>query len=354
MQAVARTERFILIGALLFTVLSGVLFFTHVNALIVFITTAAALALLASTVGESVDQLGKRMGAGATGVLQSALGNLPELFVGIFALRAGLVDVVQAALVGSILANSLLVLGAAFFLGGLRHGTQRFAADQPRMIATLTLLAVAALAVPTLAFDLHTPAAIHADTLSLACALVLLIVFAVSIPFALKGGPSSVTGVAERSEHDWPVWLTFGSLGAASVASAFVSDWFVQTLGPTIQTLGLSNAFTGLVIVAIAGNAVENVVGVQFAARNLPDYSISVILNSSLQVALGLVPVLVLLSFVIGGTHLTLVMPTLLVGALFFAAILGAVIVFDGESNWLEGVALMGLYGIIAASVWWG
>jgi Ca2+:H+ antiporter len=353
-HSLTRTERFILVGALVVTALSGVLFFGHANSLIVFIATAVALALLASTVGESVDQLGKRMGAGATGVLQSALGNLPELFVGIFALRAGLVDVVQAALVGSILANSLLVLGLAFLLGGLRHGTQRFAAEQPRMIATLTLLAVAALAVPTLAFELHTPAGNHADALSLICAIVLLVVFAASIPFSLKGGPSGVTGVADTPERGWPTWLTFGSLGAASVASAFVSDWFVEALGPTIQTLGLSNTFTGLVIVAIAGNAVENVVGVQFAARNLTDYSVSVILNSSLQVALGLIPVLVLLSFVIGGAHLTLVMPMLLVVALFFAAILGTVIVFDGESNWLEGTALIGLYGIIAASVWWG
>src|SRR5205085_4351820 len=131
------------------------------NAVLVFVMSAAALALLAALVGEATDQVGARLGPGATGVLQSALGNLPELFVGIFALRAGLINVIQAALVGSILGNSLFVLGLAFFLGGLRHGTQRFGSGSPRMIANLTLLAVGALAVPTLVFGLHTPAAGH-------------------------------------------------------------------------------------------------------------------------------------------------------------------------------------------------
>src|SRR5207237_4701881 len=116
------------------------------------------------------------------GVLQSALGNLPELFVGIFALRAGLINVVQAALVGSILGNSLFVLGLAFFIGGLRNGTQRFASQTPRMIANLTLLAVAALAVPTLVSFLHTPAAGHEEALGVACAGILLVVFIASIP----------------------------------------------------------------------------------------------------------------------------------------------------------------------------
>jgi Ca2+:H+ antiporter len=121
-----------------------------------------------------------------------------------------------------------------------------------------------------------------------------------------------------------------------------------------MATLHLSQAFTGLVIVALAGNAVENVVGIQLAAKNKMDYAISVILNSSLQVALGLIPVLVLLSFVIGGAHLTLALPGLLIAALGLSAILGAIIIYDGESTWLEGAALIGLYGIIAASFWWG
>lgn len=345
-----------ILGSFALSVLSGILALANANAVLIFIVSGGALALLAALVGQATDQIGSRLGAGATGVLQSALGNLPELFVGIFALRAGLVYVVQAALVGSILGNSLFVLGLAFFVGGLRYGTQRFASETPRMIATLTLLAVAALVVPTLVNGLHTPAAGHLEGLSVACAVILLAVFVASIPLSLQGGPTSISeGHKEpASVHSWPMWLAIGLLIFAGVGSAFVSDWFVNALTPAITVLHISQAFTGLVIVALAGNAVENVVGVQFAARNKSDYAISVILNSSLQIALGLIPVLVLLSFVIGGTHLTLVLPPLLVASLGLAAILGTVITYDGESTWLEGLALIGLYGIIAISFWWG
>ncbi|HKS69584.1 MAG TPA: calcium/proton exchanger, partial [Ktedonobacterales bacterium] len=325
-------------------------------AVVIFVVSGAALALLAALVGEATEQLGTRMGPGATGVLQSALGNLPELFVGIFALRAGLIEVVEAALVGSILGNSLLVLGLAFIVGGLRHGTQVFGEEAPRNMATLTLLAVSALAVPTLTSGLHTPASGHEETLSIVCAVVLLAVFAASIPVALRGGPISVPKEEPGKEESevWPLGLAVAVLVAAGVGSAFVSDWFVTALTPAMSALHLSQAFTGLVVVALAGNAVENVVGIQLAARNKIDYAISVILNSSLQVALGLIPVLVLLSFVIGGAHLTLVLPGLLVAVLGLAALLGTVITYDGKSTWLEGLALVGLYVMVAVAFWWG
>ena len=337
------------------TILSGVLNGVGSGGVLLFAVSGVALAMLASLVGAATEQLGARMGPGATGVLQSALGNLPELFVGIFALRAGLIGVVQAALVGSILGNSLLVLGLAFLVGGVRHGTQRFGSEAPRMMAMLTMLAVAALIVPTLVRDLHTPAAPHVEGLSVACAVILLAVFIASIPISLAGGPSSMpTETGEEKGTVWPLGVAIAVLVAAGVGSALVSDWFVSALNPAMAALHLSQAFTGLVIVALAGNAVENVVGIQLAAKNKMDYAISVILNSSLQVALGLIPVLVLLSFIIGGAHLTLALPGLLIAALGLAAILGAIITYDGESTWLEGAALIGLYGIIAASFWWG
>ena len=141
---------------------------------------------------------------------------------------------------------------------------------------------------------------------------------------------------------------------AAGIGAAFVSDWFVEALEPTMESLHISQAFAGLVIVAIAGNAVENVVGIQLAIKNKPDYAISVVLNSSLQVALALTPILVLLSYFFTPVALTLVLPPLLVVALALAAILSALIVYDGESNWLEGLALIGLYIMIAISFWWG
>lgn len=360
MSVLSRKDRITIIVALACGALAGLLHVAGLNAVLTFAIAGAALAALASVVGAATEQLGERLGPGATGVLQSGLGNLPELFVAIFALRAGLVAVVQAALVGSILGNSLLVLGLAFLVGGLRHGTQRFASEAPRVVAILTVLAVSALVVPTLAHGLHVPASEHAEALSVASAVILLAIFIASIPFSLKAGglapaPKETAADADAGGHtSWPLWLAATVLAIAGVGAAFVSDWFVAALTPAIAVLHLSEAFTGLVIVAIAGNAVENVVGIQLAARNKPDYAVSVILNSSLQVALGLTPILVLLSFVIGGAHLTLVEPAMLVASLGLTTILTALIVFDGESTWLEGAALLGLYGIIAASFWWG
>jgi len=155
-------------------------------------------------------------------------------------------------------------------------------------------------------------------------------------------------------EHVWPLRLSVGLLAGAAVGAAFVSDWFVEALRPAMATLGLSEAFVGLVIVALAGNAVENVVGIQQAMRNRSDLAISLIQNSSLQVAIALTPVLVLASLFISPVPMTLVLtPTLLAG-IALTAVLGALIVFDGESTWLEGLMLLGLYLIIAASVWYG
>jgi len=347
-------EKIVIFAAAVAAVASGALHFVGANAVLSFAVTAVALALLAMIVGDATEQLGSRMGPGATGILQSGLGNLPELFVSIFALRAGLANVVQAALVGSILGNSLLVFGLALFFGGIRNGTQRFKSEPPRMIATLMLLAVSALIVPTLAKFLHTPAEPHIDQLDIFVAVILLAMLAASTYFSVRGDSS----VAPQKEHtggaEWSLGLTLGILALAGVGAAFVSDWFVEALQPAMSALGISETFAGLVIVAVAGNAIENLIGIQLAWRNQADYAISVILNSSLQVALGLFPILLLLSFVLGGSILTFVLSPLLVVALALATIVSAVVVFDGESIWLEGLALVGLYCIIAASFWWG
>ncbi|HKP70544.1 MAG TPA: hypothetical protein VJV05_14755 [Pyrinomonadaceae bacterium] len=347
-----RNEKLLIALCAFAVVVSGVLHFAEVNAVAAFAVTAVALALLAMIVGDATEQLGSRLGPGATGVLQSGLGNLPELFVAIFALRAGLDHVVQAALVGSILGNSLLVFGFALLLGGLKNGTQRFKSEPPRMIVMLMLLAVSALIIPTLTKELHTPAEPYINKLDIFVALILLVVFACSIYFSVKGDPSIAT--QEVGHAEWSLGLTIGVLAAAGVGAALVSDWFVEALQPAMATLGISESFAGLVIVAIAGNAIENLVGIQLAWRNQADYAVSVILNSSLQIALGLFPILLLLSFVLGGSILTFVLSPLLVVALALSAIVCAFIVFDGESIWLEGLALIGLYCIIAAAFWWG
>lgn len=335
--------------------ITGLATHAQLNSIILFILSAIALVLVAMVVGHATDQLGRRMGPAATGVLQSALGNLPELFVCIFALKAGLDTVVKAALVGSILGNSILVFGLALLLGGIKNGTQKFQSEPPKMIATLMLLAFAAMAVPSLTHFLHTPAEGHINTLDVIVSIVLLITFFASLTFSIKGDKAVVPEEKAQAKHaSWSLPVTLIILAAAGVAAAFVSDWFVEALQPAMKALGINEVFAGLIVVAIAGNAIENLVGIQLALRNKADYAVSVIMNSSLQIALVLYPVLVLISFVLGGAVLSFVLSPLLLTSLALAVIVSAFIVFDGESIWLEGVALIGLYIIIAAAFWWG
>jgi Ca2+:H+ antiporter len=372
-------------GSVTAMALAAIVFYAHLNEVLSFVCSGVAIALLAALVGRCVERLGDRLGAGATGVLQSALGNLPELFISFFALRAGLLTVVQSALIGSILANLLLVLGAAFLVGGLKHGTQRFDHGRARTTAVLLALATAALVLPSLAAQLHSPAGGHETELSVAVAIILLAIFALSLPASLRrqaepamgrslavnqqrsptgtdgssakqstvDGPPPNEATSGHAEGHWPIWLATVMLALAGVAAGLVSDWFVDALQPAIDALHISPAFAGLVIVAIAGNAVENVVGIQLAARNQADYAVSVIVNSPIQIALVLAPVLVLLSF-LTATTLTLVFAPLLVVSVVVAVIITAFIIFDGESNWLEGAILIALYAIIATLFWWG
>jgi len=359
-----RSDKVVIGGGAVLCLLAGIAHYGGWSSVLAFLVSAAAIGLLASLVGLSVEQLGDRFGAGATGVLQSALGNLPELFICIFSLRAGLVDVVRAALVGSILANLLLVLGLAFFVGGLRHGTQKLGSERARTIVVLMLLSVTAWTIPSLAHFVHAPASEHETTFSMIVSVVLLALFALSLPFSLRRSPGEAEDEAEdEAGHEegpgheaprWPIWLSIGMLALSGVMAAFVSDWFVVALEPSMDQLGISEAFAGLVVVAIAGNAVENVVGVQLAAAGNSEYAFSIVLNSPIQIALVLAPVLVLVSQIFGLASLTLVLSPMLVVSLLLAIVLAGFIAFDGESTWLEGASLVALYGIIATSFWWG
>jgi Ca2+:H+ antiporter len=344
---ITRREQAEIVVTAVLVAFAGALDLAGSNAVLRFVAAAVALALLARLVGTATEQLGGRLGAGGAGTVQSALGNLPELFVALFALQKGLVGVVKAALIGSVLANSLLVLGLAFFAGGLRHGVQQFYSPRARTIATLTLLAAAILSVPTFAHALHAPAAAHEQTLSLICGGVLLVVFVSTLGIFLAGAG------AELEPPRWSLPATIAVLAGAATGAVFVSDWFVSALQPATSSLHMSQTFAGLVVVAIAGNAVENVVGVQLALRNRPDFAIAVIVNSSLQVALVLTPVILFASLFFA-TSLTLVFPTLLAVSLLLAAFVTAAVVYDGESTWPEGVILVGFYVVIAAAFWWG
>lgn len=351
-----RSDLVVLGGGAAAVVVAGLSHYLDWGGVPSFLLAAVAVVLLASLVGRCVEQLGDRFGPGATGVLQSALGNLPELFISLFALRAGLVAVVQAALIGSILANLLLVMGIAFVVGGLKHGSQAIDSARARTISVLMIVAVVALVFPSLTAQLHTPAAGHEEALSIIASIVLLGLFVLTLPASLK--KESSTGMSNDAVHmaepRWSLPLAIGLLALAGLLAAFVSDWFVNALEPAMESWGISEAFAGLVIVAIAGNAIENVVGVQLAARNQSDYAFQLIINSPLQIALVLAPALVLLSQALGFTALTLVFSPLLVVAVFLAVLIAVIITVDGESNWIEGAALIGVYLLVAATFWWG
>ena len=349
-----RLDRALTAVSLALTAAAGFCHYVEVNAVLAFVVSGAAVGALAALVGRAVDQLSERISPGATGVVQSALGNLPELFIALFALRAGLADVATSAVIGSILANILLVLGLAFTVGGLKHGTQRFSAPSVRLMVTLMLVSVGVMLLPSLTAALHTPAQHHEVTLSRIAAVVLLAIFVCSVPASLRAAAAQGVGHEAAEPPRWSLQLTVVVLSVTGLLAALVSDWFVNALGPAIESLHMSQAFAGLVVVAIAGNAVENVVGIKLARQNKPDYAVSVIVNSPVQIALVLAPLLVLLSPLVGGAVFTLAFAPLLIAAVFIAMLVVTVIVLDGESTWLEGVALVGLYVVIATSFWWG
>jgi Ca2+:H+ antiporter len=325
---------------------------------------AAVIALAggAVAVGEATERLSQRLSPAATGVVQSVLGNLPELFLAIFALQAGLFELVASALVGSVLGNSLFVLGLATLVGGLRHGKLTFSAAANRLYATELLLGVAALAVPFLATQPGAPDFGHADELSAVVAIVLLVVFAVSVPISLRlsaEAPAARPHVPDddderTAEPRYSMRSTVALLGISAASAALVADWFVEALEPAMATIGMSEAFAGLIVVALASNAVENLAGVTSAAKGKGDLSMSLILNSALQIVLFLTPVIVLLSFFVAPAPLTLIVSPLLLGTLAVSVLLVIFIVTDGEANAFEGAMLLGLYVIIAAAVWWG
>ncbi len=371
----SRRDRIMIALTVISAVAAGALNYSGANSVVSFAVAAVALATLASLVGRSVEALGDRLGPSATGVLQSALGNLPELFVILFALKAGLFGVVKATLVGSILANVLLILGLAFVVGGLKHGRQRFAADDSRTLGLMLTLAVFILAVPTLTSALHTPAESHERMVSVVVSVVMLALFALSLPATLArrapepadheghshnpspiaASPDSAAAASKVAAHgEWPLVMAIGMLAATGIGAAFVSEWFVAALEPAMHTVGINEIFAGLVIVAIAGNAVENVVGIQLAAKNQMDYGVQVVLQSPVQIALTVAPIVCLSAGFLGQPGFDLVLSPLLLAAMVMSALVAVLVTFDGESNWFEGAALIALYIAIATSFWWG
>ena len=270
-----------------------------VSRIVAFVFATLALAGTAWVVSVSIEQVGRRAGAAITGVLQATLANLPEFFVVIFALGAGQQVIAETAILGSILVNALLVLGLVIVAGARRasDGVMRFNPRLPNDTATLLLVASFIIVLIGLTHSTGDAASHHAETISIIGACVILVVYATWLRQYL----TTESIVQEASE---PPRLSMRTslvlLGLAGVASAFVSDWFVNALEPTITQLHISQAFAGLVIVAIAGNAVENVAGIVLAAKGQAELAISVVKNSVSQIAAFLYPLLVLVSLLTG------------------------------------------------------
>ncbi len=343
-----RTERVLLglVGAA--TALAGVARyaggFSHVVA---FVFATIALAGAAWIVSFATEQLGERLGSATTGVLQSTVGNLPEFFVVIFALNAGQRIVAETAILGSILVNALLVLGLVIVAGARRSrdGVMRFNPRLPNDTATLLLVATFIIVLIGLTDSAHDPASHHTKTISIVGAVAILAVYGTWLLQYLRGGgaPEAEPGTKPRLAAVTALAL----LAIAGTGSAFVSDWFVHSLTPTIKQLHISKAFAGLVIVAIAGNAVENVAGIALAARGRSELAISVVKNSVSQIAAFLYPVLVLVSL-LTSTTLTFALAPVYIGALFGTAVIVWQITGDGEATVFEGAALMAAFVILA------
>ena len=343
-----RTERIVLAVVAAGALLAGLAHYLDWPAGLAFALAAIALAGLAHMVGFATEQVGELFGPAVTGVLQSTLGNLPELFVVIFALRAGETTVAQTSIIGSLFANALLVLGLVIVVGARAapDGLMRFKPRLPMDTATLLLVTSFIIVIVGIAHATHDPAAQHERGLSTIAAVALLLVYvAWVVPYIRSDTP------AEREEHHTPrialpVSITLLALGG--LGAAFVSDWFIAALRPTIDSLGVSDAFAGLVVVAIAGNAVENVAGLVLAHKGQADLAISVVKNSVAQVAAFLYPVLVLISLLFA-TQLTFALAPVYIGALLLTALAVWQITGDGEAVAFEGYALIAIYVILAA-----
>jgi Ca2+:H+ antiporter len=334
----------------------GVLHYADADAVVQFVIGIVALALLAWTVGVGTETVGARFGPAMTGVLQSTLGNLPELFIVIFALRAGEIVVAQTSILGSLLANALLVLGLAIVAGAWRadDGVMRFQTRLPNDTTMLLMLVVFMIAIISASVSLGDRASDNAVTISVIGALLILAVYGAWLANYLRAG--SEQGPAIEEDHAPPLGfgVGIGVLALAGVAAAFVSEWFVSVIDPAVSELGISKAFTGLVIVAIAGNAVENIVGIQLAWKRRYDLAISVVKNSVAQIAAFLYPALVLISLLFT-QRLTFGVPTeglVLVVALVFAALAIWQITGDGAAAPYEGLALVATYAVLATVVW--
>jgi Ca2+:H+ antiporter len=328
------------------TAATGVAHFAGAPALLTFVLATVALAGLAWIVSFSTEQVGQRYGPAVTGVLQSTLGNLPEFFIVVFALAAGELVVARTAILGSIFANALLVLGIVILAGchASSDGVMRFETRLPKDNAILMLLASFLIVMIGLSVATDNNAAGHVTAISIVGAVALLVTYGVWLVDYLRSDTPRETGDAAPRVS---LTLAFVLLAAGGVGAAFVSDWFVTALSPAMEKIGVSKAFAGIVVVGIAGNAVENTTGVVLALKGEADLAISVVKNSVAQITAFLFPALVLVSLLFA-TQLTFNLGPVYIGALLLTAVALWQITSDGEATRFEGVALIAFYVIVA------
>jgi len=339
-----------------------VLEFTHAGATWVFLASALGVIPTAALMGRATEELAARSGPGIGGFLNVTFGNAPELIIALFALGAGLHEVVKASLVGSILGNILLVMGASMLAGGARRDRQNFEPRAASAQALLLLLATVALIMPAIFELVQGPGlpsprdqavAYPADVLSLSVgvAIILLLSYAAGLLFSLKTHAHLFNPAHDEDDHGgepWTVKRSVTMLAIAGVAVGIMSEILVGSITEASESIGLSPFFVGVIVVAIVGNAAEHWVSVYFAVRNKIDLSINIAVGSAAQIALFVAPVLVLSSFLIGPFPMALVFNGLEIGAIFLAVLIAQEITQRGDTTWFEGLQLLAVYAVLA------
>jgi Ca2+:H+ antiporter len=311
--------------------------------------------------GEATEAIAARTGPGIGGLLNVTFGNAPELIIAFFALLEGLQEVVKASIVGSIIGNILLVMGAAMFVGGLPRDKQTFSRTAAHAQSAMLMLALVALVFPAIFQLIHggglprvgvdeVDFGSDLEKLSFGVAIVLLISYVAGLIFSLKThravfNPYDDSG--EEETHHWPVRRAAVYLALAAVAVGVMSEILVGSITEASEDIGLSEFFVGVFVVAIVGNAAEHWVAVLVAAKDKMDLAVNIAIGSSAQIALFVAPLLVLTSFVVGDHPMALVFNGYELGALLFAVLIANLVTQDGESNWFEGVQLLALYAVL-------
>ncbi|MDL5048708.1 calcium/proton exchanger [Oscillatoria amoena NRMC-F 0135] len=336
-----------------FVPVSIVLEHREASAPMIFFSAALSIVPIARLISTSTENLATYTGDAVGGLLNATFGNLPELIIAMVALRAGLHEMVLASLAGAILANLLLALGVAFLVGGIRYHNQEYNVTSVRVYSSMMLIAVISLMVPSSFHLLLSGESVaQENVLNVSLVVVLLIGYVLYLVFMIKTHPDFFR--SEKGSHEahhakpWSLPRALISLVVASALAALMSEVLVGAAEETGNVLGMSSVFIGVIFLSVVGGAAESISAITMAAKNKMDLSIGIALGSSIQVALFIAPLLVLMSLFVGPMQLNLTFPRGLIVALFLAVILGAMIVSDGRSNWYKGVQLIIVYVIMA------